>query len=72
MATEVEIKRWVREEHLVIKAEEQAACDHRLSGTYPPDDPDNLYCDQCGKLVTMADYSQSGDQRRAHPRIPLR
>ena len=69
MTTEEDIKRWVREEHEAIKAEEQAAYDHRVSGTYYDD---VLLCDQCGKPLTMADHSENGDQRVAHPRIPLR
>ncbi|KKK81349.1 hypothetical protein LCGC14_2814360 [marine sediment metagenome] len=69
MTTEEEVKRWVREEHESIKAEEQVACDHRVSGTYQGD---ILICDQCGKTITMADHSENGDQRVAHARIPLR
>ncbi len=68
MGTEEEVKRWVREEHEAIKDEEQAACSHRVSGTYHGDD---LFCDRCGKVITMADHSENGDQRVAHPRIPL-
>ena len=69
MATEEEVKVWVREEYALIKAEEQAMCEHLISGTYPPDDIDNLFCDQCGGIVTMADHSENGEQRVAHPRV---
>ncbi len=65
---EILVKRWVREENEVIVAEKQAACNHQPSGTYHGDD---LICDKCGKIVTMADHSENGDQRVAHPRIPL-
>ena len=69
MATEEEVKRWVREEHEAIVAEKQAACQHLISGTYHGDD---LICTECGKIVTMEDYSENGEQRVANPRIPLR
>ena len=65
MTTEEDVKRWVREEYAAIKAEEQAACSHSVSGTYHGDD---LLCDQCEKIITMADHSENGDQRVAHPR----
>ena len=70
MVTEEEVRKWIREEHAAIKAEEQAACNHAVSGTYEPDGGP-LICDQCGKIVTMADYSENGEQRVAHPRVPL-
>ena len=72
MATEEETKRWVREEHALIKAEEQSTCDHHISGTYQPPDYEVLLCDKCDKVVTMADHNQNGEQRVAHPRVPLR
>ncbi len=71
MTTEEDVKRWVREEHETIKAEEQAACAHAVSGTYQPPDFDILLCDQCGKIITMADYNENGEQRVANPRVPL-
>ena len=69
---EILVKRWVREEHELLVAEKQAACNHRVSGTYQPDNLDILICDQCGKILTMADYNENGSQRVAHPRVPLR
>jgi hypothetical protein len=69
---EASVKRWVREEHEAIKAREQAECSHAVSGSYQPPDFEILLCDFCGKIVTMADYNENGDQRVANPRIPLR
>ncbi len=66
---EILVKRWVREEHKAIVAEKQAACQHLVSGTYQPDNLDILICDQCGKIITMDDYSENGAQRVAHPRV---
>ena len=53
MPTEEEVRQWVREERAVIKAEEQAACSHAISGTV--DSQGVITCDQCGKVITMAD-----------------
>ena len=70
--TEEEIKRWVREENEVLVAEKQDACKHRVSGTYPPDSPDILICDQCDKPLTMENDPQDEEQRVAQPRVSLR
>ena len=69
MPTEEEIKRWVREEQDVLVAEKQAACNHRVSGTYPPSSPDILICDQCDKPLTMESDPDDGEQRRANARV---
>ena len=70
--TEEDVKRWVREENELLVAEKQAACNHRVSGTYPPDSPDILICDQCDKPLTLESDPEDEEQRLAHPRIPLR
>ena len=53
MPTEEEVRQWVREERAVIKAEEQAACSHAVSGTM--DSQGEITCDQCRKVITLAD-----------------
>ena len=57
MPTEEEIRQWVREERAAIKAEEQAACPHAISGTWTDG---VITCDQCGKVITMADARNGG------------
>ena len=68
---EILVKRWVREEHELLVAEKQAACNHRVSGTYQPDNLDILICDQCDKPLTLESEPEDEEQRRAHPRVPL-
>ena len=55
MSTEEEIKRWVREERAAIKAEEQAACEHMISGTLHSDG--RVTCIECDKVVTIDDWN---------------
>jgi hypothetical protein len=73
MATEEEVRRWVREERAAIKAEEQAACSHAISGTLHPDE--TLTCDQCGKVVTLADADKDSgvslEKNLAYAGIPV-
>ena len=57
MSTEAQIRQWVREEREAIKAEEQAVCLHAVSGTM--DSNGEITCDQCRKVMTLAD-SQYG------------
>ena len=54
MPTEEQIRQWVREEREAIKAEEQAACLHAVSGTQDPVSG-VITCDQCRKVITLAD-----------------
>jgi len=54
MPTKEDIKRWVREEHAAILAEEQAVCKHNVSGTLHDDG--NLTCDQCKKGLGVDDW----------------
>ena len=55
MATEEEVRRWVREERATIKAEEQAICTHAVSGTLHNDG--RVTCNQCEKLIVVEDWS---------------
>lgn len=71
MATEEEVKRWVREEREQIKKEEQETCSHPV-GTFAADM--TLTCDKCGKTLTRADWDKDSGATSvadAKARIPL-
>jgi len=53
MPSEAEIRRWVRDEQVQIKQEEQSACLHRKSGTQRLDG--SITCDQCEKTLAWED-----------------
>jgi hypothetical protein len=69
MTSEEEVRRWVREEREAIKREEQAACSHAASGTRHADA--TITCDQCGKIVTLADADGGARRHSADPRVPM-
>jgi hypothetical protein len=59
MPTKEEIQAWAREEWARLDLEKtekaQTACDHARSGTLRGEDR-TLFCDDCGKVITMADF----------------
>ena len=57
MPTEAQVRQWARDEHAQIKREEQAACEHRVSGTLRDG---VVTCNHCGESPLIPENLMRG------------